>query len=351
MTHLKKLKTETLLKMLPIIVLLAFFGILFLSISNTFVAEPEAVYLHDVPRNELEGAYVTVNLDYIYGCYAYTETYEDNKPTGKITQREYLIDANPEDYMCVILSGDLMDKAEILLKQSDEYYYGERDDITASFVITGLVKTLPSDSKEFLYDAVDYYSLSAEEKAIYLPLYIDVDAYEKDPVFMVIGGVLLAIAVVMLVMVLSGHYQRQVKERLLQYFGTYADKANEFMNYMVNLPSVKGLRIGAGYMLVRAGYHHFLYDGNDVVWAYQQTTRQRLYGVIPLGKTYTLMLGLSDGKFKTVPMSEAKVKEQLQLIARNFPTVAVGYSEQLRSLYNSNREALRQVAAAQRSQQ
>lgn len=349
MNYLKKLKTETITKLLPLVILFAFVGGLCLAGSNLFAEEPEARYLHDVPRNQLEGAYVTVNLDYIYGCYAYTEEYEDNKPTGRITEREYLIDANEYDYMCVILSGDLMDKAEILLKQSDEYYYGERETITASFVITGKVRPLTLESKNFLHDAVDYDSLDAATQDTYLPLYLDPVDYSVQTVPLIFAVIFLGAAIIMLVLGITGWYQRQVKERLLQYFGSYTDKSDEFMNYMLSLQNVKGLRVGAGYMLLRQGYSHYLLDGNDIVWAYQQVTRQKLYGIIPLGKTFALMLKTADGKQKLLQMSEAQVKTQLQLIAQHFPTVAIGYSAQLQNMFQNNPASLREVAASQRA--
>lgn len=348
---MKKLKLESLGYVFWIILLLALFAGLFFAGSNVFATEPEATPLYDVPRDELEGTYVTVNLDYIYGCYAYTETYEDNKPTGKITEREYLIDANEYDFMCIVLGGDLMEQAEVLLEQSDEYYYGERDTITADFRVSGYVKPLPSDSIRLLKEAVDFSSMTPEEQDTYLMLYIDPADYTTDPILLTLGLVCVAVILIFVVLALSGYYQKDVRERLLQYFGASTERAEEFLNYLVNLPKAGGLRIGAGYLLVQTGGKHRILDGNDLLWAYHQTTTTRYMGLIPVGKSHAVMLKLVNGKQIQVPMSKNKVAEQLQILLQQFPTVAIGYSDQLLRIYNSNPADLRHVAAAQRSPQ
>ena len=122
MQQLKKLKRKSLASLFLLILLFIGIGIGGIAGSNLFYSEPDAQHLYDVPRDQLEGSYVTVTVDWIYGCYAYTETYENNIPTGEITQQEYVIDANTEDYMCLILEGDLMDKADALLAECDANY-------------------------------------------------------------------------------------------------------------------------------------------------------------------------------------------------------------------------------------
>ena len=174
--------------------------------------------------------------------------------------------------------------------------------------------------------------------------------------FYLLGNILLAIglaffgaALVMLIIGLSGHYQKPVQDRLRQYFGANTAQANEFLNYLIGLPKAGGLRIGAGYLLLRHGSKHYILDGNDIIWAYQQTTTQKYMGIIPMGKTHAVVLRLSDGKMYSVPMADKKAKEQLQILLNQFPTVAIGYSNQLLQIYNTNRQELRSIAAAQRS--
>ena len=87
MQQIKKLKRKSIASLFLLIILFWGIGAGGIAASNLIASEPDAAYLYDVPRDQLEGSYVTVNIDWIYGCYAYTETYENNRPTGKITQQ------------------------------------------------------------------------------------------------------------------------------------------------------------------------------------------------------------------------------------------------------------------------
>lgn len=349
MEQLKKLKRQSIGSLLLLIILMGAIGLFGISASNLFASEPEARYLHDVPREELEGAYVTVEVDWIYGCYAYTETYENNKPTGIITEQEYVIDANYDDYMCLILDGDLMDQADALLEECDAYYYGETDTITKTFTVTGEVKRLPSDSLALYHEAMDYDNLTAEEQAIILPLYLSPSNYDLEIVPLIFGLVFLAIAVYFLIAALSGTYQKQVKQKLEQMFGDNTERADEFLRNLMDTPAVAKTHIAGGYILLRVGYAQKLLGSEELVWAYLQTVRQKLYGIIPIGKSYRLVLKLADGKELPVVMKEAQVKEQLTKIAQQFPSCAIGYSDQLAALYRKDPNTMRQVAAAQRN--
>lgn len=349
MEQIKKLKRQSILSLLFLIILMVVIGIFGILASNLFASEPEARNLYDVPRDELEGSYVTVEVEWIYGCYAYTETYEDNKPTGIITQQEYLIDANVDDYMCLILKGDMMEQADALLEECDAYYYGETDEITKTFTVTGEVKRLPSDSLELYHEFMGYDSLSAADQAIILPLYLSPANYDLEIVPLIFGLVFLAIAVYFLIAALSGTYQKQVKQKLEHLFGDNTERADEFLRHLMETPAVAKMHIDGGYILLSQGYTQMLLDSEDLVWTYMQTVRQKLYGIIPLGKTFRLVLKQANGKELFVVMKEAQVKEQLAKIAQQFPTCAIGYSDQLVALYRKDPNVLRQVAAAQRN--
>lgn len=349
MNLMNKLKRETIARLLVPVLLLGLLGALFLSVSNVFTPEPVPRSLYEVPREELDGTYVTVDVEWIYGCYAYTEKYRDNKATGEITQREYVIDANRYDYCALILDGSLMEQAETLLAQCDAYASGLTDEITASFTVTGRMRELPSDSLPLYHRAMGYDSLSAEDRQTVLPLYLFPVDYSANYVMLILGLVCLGIAIMLLVMAFLGRFQRQITQKVESSASGSPEVLYEQLGRMLEtVPAVSGLRIGGGYILLRSGFCHYFYDASDLVWAYRQVTRHRLYGFIPIGKTFSLMLKMSDGTEKAVAMREKKVAEQLEKIMLQFPGCAVGYSEELMAMYRSNRSALRQVAAAQR---
>lgn len=347
---MKKLKLDSLTAMLPLLLCLALFATLFFFAANLFVTEPEARYLYDVPREELEGTYVTVDLEYIYGSYAYCEAYEDGKPTGRITQREYLIDANWDDYMCIIFRGDWMEKANLLLSQSDEVYYGKREEITAGFPVSGYVKPLPTDSQQMLMDALGFTEMTPQELEPYLMLYIEPVDTDIDPVYLWLGIAMCAIMLVLLVLALTGYYQRSVKIWLNINFLDEQDKARQFLNTLVALPNVHGLRVGSEYLLVRQGFRQQIVSADDLLWAYHHSTTTRCMGIIPVGKTNMLVLNLREGTQIKLQMPILKSKEQLQRIRQQFPNTVIGYSPELEKLYRTAPQELRSIAA-QRSPQ
>lgn len=349
MEQLKKLKRRSIASLLALILLLGAIGVFGVAASNLFAKEPEARNLYEVPREELEGAYVTVEVEWIYGCYAYTETYENNRPTGEITQQEYVIDANETDYMCLILDGDWMDKADDLLDECDAFYYGETDQVTKTFTVTGEVKRLPSDSLELYHEAMGYDMLTPAEQEILLPLYLSPASYDLEPVPLFFGLFFIGIALFFLVSALSGAYQKQIKQKLQELFGDNTERADEFLRHMMSTPAVQKMHIDGGYILLQQGITQMLLDSSDLVWAYKQTVRQKLYGIIPMGKSHRLVLKLANKKEVFVVMKEAQIKEQLNKILQQFPTCAIGYSDQMAALYKKDPNVMRQVAAAQRS--
>jgi len=350
MDYLKKLKWQGIVGTLFLVLLLAVIGVACIAGSNLFTEPPEAEELWDVPRDELEGSYVTVEVDFIYGCYAYSEETRDGKPTGNIKEREYLIDANAQDYMALILSGDDMEKAEKLMKQSEAYYYGEIDEITASFEVTGYVRKMPSDSQRLLYEWLDYYTLPPAEQDIYLPLALEREEYETEIWLVVIGAGLLGAAAFFMVRKLSGHYQKNLRVKLEQLFGGTPERGNDFMKYMLEqAPRIHGLRIARGYLLTRLGGYDTLFDSSDLVWAYREITQHKLYGIIPTGKSYAVMLCTKEGHRHSIAMSQKETTQVLNQLMADFPQTVIGYSKELESLYISNRAAMAGVAAAQRS--
>lgn len=349
MEQLKKLKRQSFTSLLFLIILMGAIGIFGIVASNLFASEPEAQNLYDVPRDQLEGAYVTVDVQWIYGCYAYTETYENNIPTGNITEQEYIIDANESDYMCLILGDELMAQADALLEECDAFYMGETDIITRNFTVTGEVRKLPSDSIPLYHEFVGYDQMEPADQAIFLDLYLSPADYSLEIVPLVFGLIFLGIALFLLISALSGSYQKQIKKKLEEMFGENTERADEYLRQLMEIPAVNHLHIGNGAILLRQGYSQALLTSKDLVWAYKQTVRQKVYGIIPAGKTHRIVLKTADKKELFVVMKEAAVKEQLMKIAQQFPECAIGYTDQMAALYNKNPETMRQVAAAQRT--
>lgn len=305
-------------------------------------------YLYEVPEEELEGAYVTVEVPFLYGAYAYEEEYENNRPTGRTVSMEYMIDANEVSYCGMYVSGADLKKAEALMEESDAYMDGSGGVPEKSFTVTGVMKPMSGESLRFYKDALDYNTMSQEEQALFLPLYLDTEAGVNWGL-LAFGVILLGVALWIVVYAAMGKYQKQLAEEANALSGGNPEYILEQVKALrETAPVCKGLWIGANLVYLEQGMRQYLYEKREICWAYSQTTQQKMYGFIPVGKYHSLVLRTMDGKNFAFRMSEEKTREGVQTLGKLLPACVLGYSKELETVYNQNREQFAQIAAAQR---
>ncbi len=351
MEFVKKLRSRSLKKTLLPVILLLVLAVLFLAVSEFWLLFQKPANLYEVPRDQLKGKYVTAEITYIYGEYAYTENYKNGRSTGEITSIECIIDANSDDFCGLYLPGKLVERGEALAEESDAYYNYETDEITTSFTVRGIMKEMPQDSLSYYHEYVDYDTLSADQQQWFLPLYLE--AWEGVPGDMVsmtvLGLACLVFALVLLCKALSGGNQKQLLQKAEQLAPGNPEYVLAHAEQLYDLaPSVGGLRMNASLILVEEGKKQYLYSTKELVWAYQQAVRQRVYG-IAVGTRNMLVLRMSDKSARNVVLPESQIREQLQKIQALVPGCAIGYSDQLEELYRKNMAELKNVAAAQRA--
>lgn len=327
-----QLKLESLRQRLPLILICLFASFVFLQSADLSVYFRTPLNLRELPREALEGAYVTAEIDYIYGCYAYSEVYENGAYTGQIFQREYLIDANEENYLCLILEGEDMEKAEQLLQTGDSSH---------AFTVTGYVRPLSIDSEISLHRAVDYYTMPQEEKDVYLPLSLSPVDMGTNTVMVFLVALSLAYAVYYSGQSFAEGNLRNLKDTLQNLYGDNKAAGKDLLRYLLSLPQTNGLRIGRGYLLCRANGSHHLLTQQDLVWAYLQTTPRKAYGFIPMGNAHALVLCTYRGQRLIIPMTEQEVTRNMQYLKRYFPNTLRGYSEALNNRFNANPASFR----------
>lgn len=353
MEFLKKLRARSLKKALPLMIVLLVGAVLLLSLSEFWLLLRTPANLHEVPRRELYGKYVTVEVPYIYACYAYTEEYKNDRATGNITSCEYVIDANEADYCGLRLPKGLVAKGDALLQESEDYLNYETDEITATFTVRGIMKAMPSDSLDFYYETVGFQDMSADQQDLFLPLYLDAwdGVPERTVVCLIFGLALLVWGLVLLIRILCGSCQKQLRQKAEalspgspEYILSHAEQLYAMA------PSTAGLRMNASLILLEQGWKQYLYSTGELVWAYPSMTQHRVYG-IPTGKSYGLVLKMADGSTRTLTLPQAKAQEQMQKIQALVPGCALGYSQELEAMYARDRASLQNVAAAQRAAQ
>lgn len=351
MRFIKKLKAKSILGTSLLSLLILLMGVLFLVGSQCWLFWQTPQNLYEVPREELEGAYVTVELPLIYTEYAYTEKYENNyDTTGTIVSMEYIIDANVDDYCGLLIEdAEMIEQANALLEQFYQYNYYEIDEITATFTVTGVMEKMPNDSLEFYHEVVGYDQLSAKEQEIYLPLYLNVrDGSEvTSSVLMLIAGVAFLLwALIWELRAFSGAYQKQVMKKAQQLSPNAPDRILEQLEQLAKSQPKEKVMMNDQLIFAQSNNKSYLYATNELVWAYHSTTTQRVY-FIPVGKTHSLTLAMIDGKSIQVPMKDAQVNEYLQSIHQLHPACFLGYNNEIAKLYRKNPASLPQIRAAQ----
>ena len=346
MEFLKKLKAKSVSRLIFPVILLALLMAVCVALSDVWLLFQKPVDLYSVPREELEGKYVTVELPHIYTAYAVTEEYENNRPTGTITSKEYIIDANRNDFCGLVVDGGMVEQADELLEQGWEYENGEIDAVTATFTVKGIMERMPEDSLEFYYEVAGFDDMSEEEREIFLPYYLVARGSSDTFRLLITMGLAVFCQVVILVLLIPairGKNQKQMLEKakalcpanpeyILEQVGTLYEEQK----------GGKGLCINERFVLATQGNKNYLYATGELVWAHVATVRHRVY-FIPVATDYNLILSMSDGKQIAVRTTQKRSREQLALVRACNPNCYLGYSQQLAQLYkNDPRNLVRQ---------
>ena len=349
MKFIWKLRLRSLLKLSWLIGLLLLSGALLLTVALSEAKEMnrQPVELYDVPRDELEGAYVTVEIPRIYEQYAYNEREVNDIPTGVITSKEYIIDANDNDFCGLVLNGEMIQKGDQLFTETEELIWKGTGEIKSTFRVQGVMRPMLGDRLAFYKDSV-MGMLYGEDSDALLPLYLDAESGKDKSdlafVFMLAVSMLMA-GVGFVVAILCGAYQKQVMNKASELsHGDVQDFLERVAKMYDSAQRFGGLRMGDGLVLIENGAFHSLYKADELVWAYQKTVKKGS------GKSFALTLHTSDGKSNEIPMNEQKAKEALERIFETIPGCVIGYREDVLMVFLRNRGMMKDVAAAQHSQ-
>ncbi|MCH5273034.1 MAG: hypothetical protein J1E35_05115 [Lachnospiraceae bacterium] len=122
--------------------------------------------------------------------------------------------------------------------------------------------------------------------------------------------------------------------------GTTESLVEADYNTAVSFKKKDTLRIGNQFLHYTTGYTPHILPADHLVWVYQRTTEHRRNG-ITVSKTYSLLL-TTDGFSKPITLDMSKEESSqkaLSEITRRFPWVIVGYTDELKRMYEKDREA------------
>lgn len=280
--------------------------------------------------------YVSATIYGIYGCYC------EETSDGNLVAREYVIDADDYYYMGMRAEYGDMDAADELEEASWEYF--EDGDYTKlesyQYEVKGTINSMPSDSLRYYHEALEWSTLTSEEKEMYLPYYLEINTYgTADNGDLIIMGILFTIFFLMglvpLLMALTGHYQKSIKQYIAR-SGNPEWTRQKIDAFIENTPEINSLRYNHEFICGQTGPTTTFGETSKLAWAYLQTTNHKRY-FITVGHSYALMLGFADGHIQSIETpDEATVRQHLQNFEQFCPQAVLGYSDDLSRLFHNN---------------
>ncbi len=299
----------------------------------------------DQIRNQL----VDVELTFNFGCYL--EEYEYNSETRykKTTHLYYIISTGDEyatDYRYMTLKVPPSYEKKLEAMAENTYNQMLSDPIS----ICGKIKKLSSEDYSYFksYFTEDGGWTEQEFEEATLPYYIDLygSKASMNSVFIIFfaGGILmLAAGIFRIVKGAGGGYLKKLHQDIAN--AGYTETTIESDYASAESFDKKGeTKMGRLMTYYTTGAETRALPNSKIMWTYQSTITHRTNG-IKTGTTYNVILFL-DGYKKEITLSvpdEATAQKMLQKMGSIFPWVVVGYSDELKKLFNKNRDQFLQL--------
>lgn len=352
---LEELKKKGFKKSLPLSIILIIAGLVLAlyNASSAFYAVAGYAKFEDLKPKQVGGQLAEADINIVYECYLESGTKNTSTNRTTINNVWYIIatgDVYETDYRYLAIRVPVK-----LRKQMDsilDYYYDYGIPAEDSLKVQGKVKRFfPGKYYNYFHDFfVEDLEWSEEDFKDYtIPYYLDVslsmDTVRYGYVFLFLAGIGLVLWGV--IRIIRGAKGAFLKNFISTYQAAgYTDSAIETdMASATCYNKHKDIRIGrlCTYYGLNSAQPRAI-PNNKIMWAYQNTTTHRTNG-IKTGVTYSVMIyidGLKSASCIGVP-NEATAQEILKKMNEILPWVVVGYSEDLRKLFNKDRSQFLQL--------
>lgn len=150
-----------------------------------------------------------------------------------------------------------------------------------------------------------------------------------------VGVVLIPIGGFPLIKALRGGYQKQIRDFIAA--NGCAREAERF--YYNTTPVWREVRLGRDFVYFRAGSKDILLRPWDVAWAYRHVYTQYVLIVIPIARSYSVVVRTMGGKTYSLTANKKIANELLEAMQRVLPGTLFGYDSNLEKVYKENRQA------------
>jgi len=332
-------------KKIPVMLLLiAFSGLmLFLGFNSLSKAVKGSVAWEDVDfSKDVDGLYVTGTVYFIY------DNYCEATKGSNIQSEEYIIDADDTYYMGLMAknSSDIKNANRLMNAcwtyldmeyPSDEVIEAVYDN---QYEISGTIKRIKGDHLKYYYDSIGYYQLSAEERAQFLPYYIEVGSVGELSntgmyITLIVGGLLMLLGIGIGVYALRGGFLRNIKKYIAN--SSNPDLTSQRVESFLSKTDLKdGMFYDDTYIVGMDGSTVGFGETDKIAWVYPKTiTHKRNF--ITVGHTYSVVVGFADGKaMNCIVKNEALQSRHVSMIEQKCPKAIAGYNDELNRLFHKN---------------
>lgn len=291
---------------------------------------------------------VDVDMSLNWGCFV--EEYEESTSTHyrRTTDLYYVIVTSDwtkeyyvDDYryMAIKVPASYENKLEEMADNTYEGYLS--DPISFSGKILKMEpKIYKYFTEYFVYD--DGFTMEEFEE-ITLPYYIQTQTNKVSDnaiaIGVALGGLALVIwGIVRICRAASGSYLKKFRQAIAAEGYTETSVESDF-NSAQSFAKNSGIKIGRLFVYNIDGSVPTAIPASKMMWAYQVTTTHRTNG-IKTGTSYSIMIYVDRDKKPSITLSvpsEAVSQAILQRINTSFPWVVVGFSEEIKRLFNKDR--------------
>lgn len=210
--------------------------------------------------------------------------------------------------------------------------------------VSGKIRKLSDEEyryfKKFFKDYFNFTDTDMEDFT--LPYYIDVInnkvVYNILSVLVFLAGlVLIAVGIIRIVKAAKGETLKDLRKTIAEAGCTEASAEADY-NAAQTFTKDGNIRVGKIFTYYITGATPKAIPNSKIMWTYQTTTTHRTNG-IKTGTSYSLMVYV-DGVKNNITLSmpnEAVTREILRKMDETLPWVVVGYTDDLKRLFNKNR--------------
>lgn len=301
----------------------------------------------DLKPDQIHNQLVNLSITQSFDAFMYEE--EVNSDTGRrisITSYYYAFYSGGEnssmDY--VIMAVKVPSDYHSTMEQIVEYNYEENDFYPNPLHLSGEIKKMDKEEQQYFREYLQEYLrlTDAEINEYSIPYYVNVFKNKTSENIMSVlicaaGIALLAVGIIRIVRSASGSSMKKLMNDFAA-IGCPEASAESDYNSAVSYVKNGDTKIGRLFTYYMSGSNPRAIPNTKLIWAYQITTTHRTNG-IKTGTTYSVLLYVDDSRNSvTLPMpNEAVTQDFLRKINDTFPWVVVGYSDELKKMFNKER--------------